>query len=76
MLKRTLKFLGTQEVLAKELAGVTSLRHLPSQLKEMSKLIDKMLSTEFERYAAADLHRPFNSDEGDIYLMLIRLLNF
>lgn len=55
---------GTQEVLAKELAGVTSLRHLPSQLKEMSKLIDKMLSTEFERYAAADLHRPLNSDEG------------
>ncbi|CAH1122580.1 unnamed protein product [Ceutorhynchus assimilis] len=55
---------GTQEVLTKELAGVTSLRHLPSQLKEMSKLIDKMLSTEFERYAAADLHRPLSSDEG------------
>lgn len=52
---------GTQEVLAKQLAGVTSLRHLPSQLKEMSRLIDKMLSTEFERYAAADLHRPFDS---------------
>ncbi|XP_056637024.1 vacuolar protein sorting-associated protein 54 [Diorhabda sublineata] len=51
---------GTQEVLAKELAGVTSLRHLPSQLKEMQKLIDKMLSTEFERYAAADLHRPLD----------------
>lgn len=56
---------GTQEVLAKELAGVTSLRYLPSQLKEMSKLIDKMLSTEFERYAAADLHRPFSSEEGE-----------
>ncbi|XP_050310874.1 vacuolar protein sorting-associated protein 54 [Anthonomus grandis grandis] len=51
---------STQEVLAKELAGVTSLRHLPSQLKEMSKLIDKMLSSEFERYAAADLHPPCN----------------
>ncbi|CAH1965831.1 unnamed protein product [Acanthoscelides obtectus] len=55
---------STQEVLAEELAGVTSLRHLPSQLKEMSKLIDKMLSTEFERYAAADLHRPLSTDEG------------
>nr|XP_023020173.1 vacuolar protein sorting-associated protein 54 [Leptinotarsa decemlineata] len=55
---------GTQEVLSKELAGVTSLRHLPSQLKEMLKLIDKMLSTEFERYAAADLHRPLESNEG------------
>ncbi|XP_060529199.1 vacuolar protein sorting-associated protein 54 [Cylas formicarius] len=55
---------GTQEVLAKELAGVTSLRHLPSQLKEMLKLIDKMLSTEFERYAATDLHRPLDSNEG------------
>lgn len=52
---------STQEVLVKELAGVTSLRHLPSQLKEMSRLIDKMLSTEFEKYAAADLHRPFNA---------------
>lgn len=41
---------STQEVLAKELAGVVSLRHLPSQLKEMLRLIDKMLSTEFERY--------------------------
>ncbi|KAK4876279.1 hypothetical protein RN001_012701 [Aquatica leii] len=52
---------STQEVLAKELAGVTSLRHLPSQLKEMSRLIDKMLSTEFERYAATDLHRPLDA---------------
>lgn len=55
---------STQEVLAKQLAGVTSLRHLPSQLKEMSKLIDKMLSTEFERYAAADLHRPLQSEDS------------
>ncbi|KAJ8945379.1 hypothetical protein NQ318_007025 [Aromia moschata] len=55
---------STQEVLARELAGVTSLRHLPSQLKEMLKLIDKMLSTEFERYAAADLHRPLEADSG------------
>lgn len=55
---------STQEVLAKELAGVVSLRHLPSQLKEMSRLIDKMLSTEFEKYAAADLHRPLNNQEG------------
>ncbi|XP_022906084.2 vacuolar protein sorting-associated protein 54 [Onthophagus taurus] len=54
----------TQEVLANKLAGVTSLRHLPSQLKEMSRLIDKMLSTEFERYAAADLHRPFDPAAG------------
>lgn len=28
------------------------------QLHEMEKLIDKMLSTEFERYATADLNRP------------------
>lgn len=55
---------STQEVLVKELAGVTSLRHLPSQLKEMSRLIDKMLSSEFERYAAADLHRPIDGSNG------------
>ncbi|KAL3268454.1 hypothetical protein HHI36_007565 [Cryptolaemus montrouzieri] len=52
---------NTQKVLANELAGVTSLRHLPQQLKEMLKLIDKMLHIEFEKYAAADLHRPLNS---------------
>lgn len=55
---------STQDVLAKELAGVTCLRHLPSQLKEMSRLIDKMLRTEFERYAANDLHRPLDTTEN------------
>lgn len=55
---------STQDVLACDLAGVTSLRYLPSQLREMQKLIDKMLSTEFERYAAADLHRPLDSSDG------------
>lgn len=38
-------------------------RHLSSQLLEMERLIDKMLSTEFERYATADLNRPFNEDK-------------
>lgn len=54
---------NTQKVLANELAGVTSLRHLPQQLKEMLKLIDKMLHTEFEKYAAADLHRPLDNSK-------------
>lgn len=30
----------------------------------MLKFINKMLSAEFERYAAADLHRPLESNEG------------
>ncbi|KAL1498265.1 hypothetical protein ABEB36_009090 [Hypothenemus hampei] len=55
---------STQKVLAKELAGITSLRNLPSELKEMSKFIDKMLNEEFEKYAATDLHRPLNCLEG------------
>lgn len=55
---------GTQDILAKELAGVTSLRYLPSQLKEMLKFINKMLSNEFERYAATDLNRPLSSPSG------------
>lgn len=38
-------------------------RHLSSQLLEMERLIDKMLSTEFERYATADLNRPLDSDQ-------------
>ncbi|XP_030377069.1 vacuolar protein sorting-associated protein 54 [Scaptodrosophila lebanonensis] len=52
----------TQEILAAELIGVHCFKHLPMQLHEMEKLIDKMLSTEFERYAATDLNRPLASD--------------
>ncbi|KAH8377915.1 hypothetical protein KR093_007848, partial [Drosophila rubida] len=48
----------TQEILAAELLGVHCFKHLPMQLGEMEKLIDKMLTTEFERYAAHDLNRP------------------
>ncbi|XP_030561234.1 vacuolar protein sorting-associated protein 54 [Drosophila novamexicana] len=48
----------TQEILAAELLGVHCFKHLPMQLGEMEKLIDKMLTTEFERYAATDLNRP------------------
>jgi vacuolar protein sorting-associated protein 54 len=52
----------TQEILVQELAGVHSFRHLSSQLSEMQRLIDKMLSAEFERYATADLNRPLGDD--------------
>lgn len=38
------------------------LRHLSSQLTEMEKLVDKMLSTEFQRYATADLNRPLGEE--------------
>lgn len=48
----------TQEILAQELNGIHCFRHLPLQLKEMEKLIDKMLTTDFERYSTADLNRP------------------
>ncbi|KDR08332.1 Vacuolar protein sorting-associated protein 54, partial [Zootermopsis nevadensis] len=65
----------TQEILVQELAGVHSFRHLSSQLLEMQHLIDKMLSTEFERYATADLNRPLGEDqqvlEGDKLVSII-----
>lgn len=48
----------TQEILQKELTGIHCFRHLSSQLTEMENLIDKMLTTDFERYATADLNRP------------------
>ncbi|XP_058981151.1 vacuolar protein sorting-associated protein 54-like [Musca domestica] len=48
----------TQEILTQELIGVHCFKHLPMQLNEMEKLIDKMLTTEFERYATTDLNRP------------------
>uniref|UniRef100_A0A182ISM8 Vacuolar protein sorting-associated protein 54 n=1 Tax=Anopheles atroparvus TaxID=41427 RepID=A0A182ISM8_ANOAO len=53
----------TQEILGQELTGVHCFRHLPSQLSEMELLIDKMLKTDFERYATADLNRPFTAGE-------------
>ncbi|KAI8115059.1 Vacuolar protein sorting-associated protein 54 [Lucilia cuprina] len=48
----------TQEILAQELIGVHCFKHLPMQLTEMEKLIDKMLTTEFERYTTTELNRP------------------
>lgn len=48
----------TQEIISQELNGIHCFRHLPLQLKEMERLIDKMLTTEFERYCTADLNRP------------------
>ncbi|XP_067620743.1 vacuolar protein sorting-associated protein 54 isoform X2 [Eurosta solidaginis] len=50
----------TQEILTQELIGIHCFKHLPMQLTEMEKLIDKMLTTEFERYATADLNRPLS----------------
>lgn len=38
-------------------------RHLSSQLTEMEKLVDKMLTTEFQKYATADLNRPLGEED-------------
>ncbi|XP_055593083.1 vacuolar protein sorting-associated protein 54 [Uranotaenia lowii] len=54
----------TQEILSQELVGVHCFRHLPSQLNEMERLIDKMLTTDFERYSTADLNRPLAKENG------------
>lgn len=48
----------TQEILALELSGIHCFRHLPHQLKELERLIDKMLTTDFEKYTTSDLNRP------------------
>ncbi|XP_059616390.1 vacuolar protein sorting-associated protein 54 [Phlebotomus argentipes] len=53
----------TQEIVAQELVGVHCFRHLPSQLTEMERLVDKMLTTDFEKYSTADLNRPLTMDE-------------
>ncbi|KAG7204995.1 hypothetical protein KM043_005380 [Ampulex compressa] len=65
----------TQEILLQELNGIHSFRHLSSQLTEMEKLVDKMLSTEFQRYATADLNRPLGEEntvlDGDKLVSII-----
>lgn len=48
----------TQEILALELNGTHCFRHLPHQLKELEKMIDRMMSAEFEKYTTSDLNRP------------------
>ncbi|KAG5676824.1 hypothetical protein PVAND_006631 [Polypedilum vanderplanki] len=48
----------TQEILAQELSTIHCFRHLPHELKELEKFIDKMLMTEFEKYTTSDLNRP------------------
>uniref|UniRef100_A0A1A9W025 Vacuolar protein sorting-associated protein 54 n=1 Tax=Glossina brevipalpis TaxID=37001 RepID=A0A1A9W025_9MUSC len=50
----------TQEILTQELIGVHCFKHLPMQLEEMEKLIDKMLTSEFVRYVTGDLNRPLS----------------
>lgn len=60
-----LDLIGTaQEICAQELVGIHCFRNLPSQLLEMERLIDKMLKTDFEKYATADLNRPWTDGEG------------
>ena len=50
----------TQEVVQQELMNVHCFRYLSSQLTEMGNLIEKMLSTEFERLTTAELNRPLD----------------
>lgn len=68
---------STQELVAKELTGIHCFKHLPSQLNEMERLIDKMLTTDFEKYSTADLNRPLlsinNKDQSNNDLMAIVL---
>lgn len=57
---------ATQDILTKELASIHCFKHLPSQLIEMDRLIDKMLATEFHRYSTADLNRPILSKDDRV----------
>lgn len=68
-----LDLIGTaQEICAQELVGVHCFRNLPSQLLEMERLIDKMLTTDFEKYATADLNRPWTDGEGQQQLQRVQ----
>ncbi|XP_035680170.1 vacuolar protein sorting-associated protein 54-like isoform X2 [Branchiostoma floridae] len=48
----------TQQVLAKDLAGIQSFRHLGLQLCELERVIDRMMQEDFQRYAVENLARP------------------
>lgn len=55
----------TQEILAQELCTIHCFRHLPLQLKELEKFIDKMLTNEFQKYTTSDLNRPLLETDND-----------
>lgn len=56
----------TQEIVAQELVGIHCFKHLPSQLTEMERLIDKMLTTDFEKYSTLALSRPLIDDRSQL----------
>lgn len=56
----------TQDLLAHDLAGIHSFRHLSSELNEMIKVIGTLMSGEFKRYATADLNRPLLESENQV----------
>ncbi|BES94082.1 Vacuolar protein [Nesidiocoris tenuis] len=57
---------ATEILLVQELTGVHSFRHLGSELTEMLKVIDTLMTEEFERYCTADLNRPLMDPQPEI----------
>lgn len=69
----------TQEVLAQELAGIHSFRHLGSQLAELEKIIDMMLHADLVKYVTAELNRPITdlqalADEEKLIAIVLGML--
>lgn len=56
----------TQDILSQDLIGIQCFKHLPMQLSEMEKLIDKMLITEFERFIGDTLSWSKNGKSTDL----------
>lgn len=62
-----LDLIGTaQEICAQELVGIHCFKYLPMQFSEMERLIDKILAADFEKFATADLNRPWTSEEHKV----------
>ncbi|XP_065226355.1 vacuolar protein sorting-associated protein 54-like [Planococcus citri] len=53
----------TKHLLNNELAGIHCFRHLSSELNEVIKMIDALMTGEMERYATTDLNRPLLESE-------------
>jgi hypothetical protein len=47
----------SRDILRVDLQGVTSFRHLSSQLQEIQSIIGKMLLGDFQAYIASEIHR-------------------
>lgn len=64
---RALDFIeASREIMALELAGVQSLRHLGAQLQELERFIERSMAADLARGLSSELNRPPDDPDPDV----------